>query len=230
MSICILSIAGLCYSWIMPARMKLKKDSIEKAILIGLLPAVLVLSPMGGKIVLGLASYYIKKWWEKGGPYVPPEADPGRVRGSIYKLKRNDYIRWKIDKKKNIARVELTEKGKKILGSANIDDITIVKKDDWDGQWRFFLFDVPEKQRGLRDILRAKLKDLGFFQFQKSVWMYPFQCEEELRCLCEYMEATPYATMFTAKVDNDRILRRYFLRQGILLRRHLNLLDKGVRY
>lgn len=68
------------------------------------------------------------------------------------------------------------------------------------------------------------------FQFQKSVWIHPFECGKELRCVCEYLKITPYTMMFTAKIENDRILRRYFLREGVLLRHHLSLLDKGVRY
>lgn len=214
----------------MSARMRLGKNSIEKAILIGLVGGAVILSPMGGKVVLSLVRYYVKKWWEKGGPYVPPESDPERVRESIYKLKRNEYIEWKFDKKKNVASIELTEKGKKVFGQAQLDDIVITRKDDWDGQWRFFLFDVPEKRRSVRDILRSKLKSLGFFQFQKSVWIYPFECGKELRCVREFLGITPHAIMFAAKIENDRILRRYFLQEGILLRRHLSLLDKGIRH
>ena len=206
------------------------KNSIEKAILIGLVGGAIMFSPMGSKVVIALARYYVKKWWDEGGPYMPPEADPEQVRQSIYKLKRNDYVKWKFDKRRNIAMLELTPKGKKVFGRAKLDDITIIKKDKWDGQWRFFLFDVPEKRRSFRDVLRAKLKNLGFFQFQKSVWIYPFECEKELRYVCEFLGITSYTIMFTAKIDNDRILRRYFLREGVLLRRHLSLLDKGIRY
>jgi len=214
----------------MPARMKLKQNSIEKAILVALIGGAVVLSPMGGNVVVALAKHYLKKWWEKGGPYIPPENDPERVRKTIYKLKRNKYIQWEYNKKKNTITLELTEKGRKVFGQAQLDDVTITVQDNWDGQWRFFMFDIPEKQRSPRDTLRAKLKRLGFLGFQKSVWIYPFECEKEMRYICEYLGIISNTIMFTAKIDNDRTLRRYFLKQGILLRRHLSLLDKGVRY
>ncbi len=233
----ILTIVSICIRIVwygsivyMPARMILNKNSIEKAILFGLVGGAVILSPMGSKVVIALVRYYVKKWWEEGGPYVPPESDAEQVRQSIYKLKRNHYVRWRFDKKENVARIELTPKGQKVFGKAKLDDITVIKKDKWDGQWRFFLFDVPEKRRSLRDVLRSKLKNLGFFQFQKSVWIYPFECERELRYVCEFLGITPYTMMFAAKIDNDRILRRYFLREGVLLRRHLSLLDKGMKY
>lgn len=214
----------------MAGRMRIDKNSMELSILVLLLGQASVFAPIGGMIVFSIARHFIKKWWEEGGPYVRPEADPEQVRESIYKLRRNDYIEWEIDKKKNKAVVKLTKKGKAAFLRASFTDITIPRPEKWDGQWRFFLFDVPEKRRLLRDVLRAKLKSLGFFQFQKSVWIYPFECEKELRYTCEYLEATPYTMMFTAQIDNDRILRRYFLLKGILLRRDLSLFDKSLRY
>lgn len=214
----------------MSGKMKLDKNSVEIAILIALVGGAVIISPMGGKVVIALARYYIKKWWDKGGPYVPPENDPEQIRQSIYRLKRNDYIKWKYNKEKKQVILELTKKGKKYFDNSKLEDITISVPDKWDAKWRFVFFDIPEKRRSFRDVLRSKLKSLGFFQFQKSVWVYPFECEGEVRYLCEYFGVTPYTMTFTAKIGNDRILRRYFLKEGVLLRRHLSLRDRGVRY
>lgn len=210
--------------------MIISKNSVEAAILVAALGQVSIFAPIGGAVVLALAKHFVKKWWEEGGEYVPPETDPEQVRESIYKLKRNDYIRWRIDKKANKTVLELTKKGQEAFAHASFSNITIEHPVHWDGQWRFFLFDIPEKRRKTRDILRARVKSLGFFQFQKSAWIYPFECEKELRYICEYLEVTPYTMLFIAKIDNDRILRRYFMRKGILSRQHLSLFDKGVRY
>jgi hypothetical protein len=214
----------------MPYRMNLDKNLAEKAILYGLIAGAVVLSPMGGKVVICLAKHYVKKWWDEGGPYVPPENDPEMVRKSLYKLKRNNYVNWKYNKAKNVVELSITEKGKINLRHARFSNISISTADKWDGQWRFFMFDIPEKKKGLREILRDKLKSLGFFRFQKSVWVHPFECEKEVRDVCEYLDVVGYTTMFTAKIDRDRVLRRYFLKQGVLLRKHLSLADKGVRY
>ena len=206
------------------------RKNIERAILIGLIMGPVILSPMSGRIVVNIAKYYLKKWWEKGGPYIPPEADEEQVRLSIYNLKRRNYIKIVSTKKDNVFRLELTDKGNRIFKQINFDGISILHPKEWDGRWRFFLFDVPEKYRNSRDILRDKLKRLDFFQFQKSVWIHPFECEKELTLLADYLGLTPYTMTFTTKIDNDRVLRRYFLRQGILKRYHVSLLDKGVRY
>lgn len=42
---------------------------------------------------------------------------------------------------------------------------------DWDGKYRLVLFDIPEKNRVVRDNFRNKLKQLGFIGWQQSVWV-----------------------------------------------------------
>lgn len=51
----------------------------------------------------------------------------------------------------------------------------------WDGKWRLIIWDIPEKKRTARDLLRWKLKKLGFIQFQKSVWGTKKNCTKILR-------------------------------------------------
>ncbi len=210
-------------------RMELSKT--EKAILVALAGGAIVLTPMGGRVVVALAQYYFKKWWDKEGPYIPPEKDPELVRESLYRLKKNKYVDWKYDRKKNVVGLKMTTKGKRLFGEkSSLEDLKIIPSKDWDGRWRFVLFDVPEKSRSFRDALRYYLKNMGFFQFQKSVWIYPFECEREIAYLCEFLGIKRFTITFTAKINNDRILRRYFLMQGVLLRKHLSFFDKGVRY
>lgn len=51
----------------------------------------------------------------------------------------------------------------------------------WDGKWRLVVWDIPEKRRQARDLLRFKLKQLGFKQWQKSIWASKVNCTEVLR-------------------------------------------------
>lgn len=51
----------------------------------------------------------------------------------------------------------------------------------WDGKWRLVLWDIPEKRRAARDLLRQKLKQLGFTQWQKSIWASKINCTDILR-------------------------------------------------
>ncbi len=40
-----------------------------------------------------------------------------------------------------------------------------------DGIRRLVIFDIPERERGKRDIIRSELVGLGYSQLQKSVWI-----------------------------------------------------------
>ncbi len=49
-----------------------------------------------------------------------------------------------------------------------------------DGVWKIVIFDIPEKQKFVRGILRAKLKSLGFKKWQNSIWISPFALDPEI--------------------------------------------------
>lgn len=57
----------------------------------------------------------------------------------------------------------------------------ILGNQKWDGKWRLVIWDVPEKRRQARDLLRFKLKQLGFKQWQQSVWASKVDCTKQLR-------------------------------------------------
>lgn len=77
--------------------------------------------------------------------------------------------------------IRLTEQGKKIIKEMQYEDMKIEKPNKWDKKWRIIIFDIPEGQRRIaRDALRNKLKKLGFYLIQKSVWVYPYPCEKEI--------------------------------------------------
>lgn len=71
---------------------------------------------------------------------------------------------------------KLTNKGK---SEAVLRRILI--EDKWDGKWRLAIFDIPEKHRKARNVLRSRLKTWGFVQWQKSVWATKKDITKELR-------------------------------------------------
>ncbi|OGE32914.1 hypothetical protein A3C59_01780 [Candidatus Daviesbacteria bacterium RIFCSPHIGHO2_02_FULL_36_13] len=93
---------------------------------------------------------------------------------ALKRLRENGLIELVSDEKL-VAR--LTDSGKdKVLWEK-------IKSDDekWDGKWRIVIWDIPEKRRKARDLLRYKLKWLGFKQLQKSIWVTKKDCTEMLR-------------------------------------------------
>jgi DNA-binding transcriptional regulator PaaX len=49
-----------------------------------------------------------------------------------------------------------------------------------DGVWKLVIFDIPEKQKKIRQILRAKLTALHFKKWQNSIWITPYALDEEI--------------------------------------------------
>ena len=86
----------------------------------------------------------------------------------------------KIEKivKNNEVCFRLTGKGEKKL----IKDLPLAwfQKKRWDGLWRMLSYDIKEIKRHQRNRLRIKLYDLGFRQFQKSVYISPYPIEKEM--------------------------------------------------
>jgi len=131
------------------------------------------------------------------------------IRKSLYQLKRHRFIEYKI-LPNNEVRVELTKKGKKRFEIYNFEDLKIKSSKKWDRKWRIVIFDIPEKKKVAREILREKLKKLGFFRIQKSVWVYPYECKDEINFVCEFFNVENYVLYFSAPLESDRSLRRHF--------------------
>lgn len=74
------------------------------------------------------------------------------------------------------------------------------------------MFDIPEKKRRFRDILRDHLKEIGFKELQHSVFVFPYPCEREIATLVDLYGATEYVRILTVKkIDNGQALeKRYF--------------------
>lgn len=105
----------------------------------------------------------------------------------IREFKYERLVDWK-EKEDGSIEVVLTEGGKNLALKFNFDKMSIKKPASWDGKWRIVLYDIPEKKKKAREAFRKKLKELGFFELQKSVFIYPFPCKEEIDFVVEFFE------------------------------------------
>lgn len=93
----------------------------------------------------------------------PREINYGALYQAVKDLREKGFIEIEKDAGKII--LKLTDKGRQeaIVRKLLMDE-------DWDGRWRIVIFDIPEKHRKLRKILRGKLREWEFALWQKSVW------------------------------------------------------------
>lgn len=106
--------------------------------------------------------------------YGIPELKKASLAQALKRLREGGLVELVSDEK---LAFRLTDKGreKAVLASFLQND------EKWDGKWRLIMFDVPEKRRSARDVLRRKLKDWGFVHFQQSVWGTKKNCTKALR-------------------------------------------------
>lgn len=108
-------------------------------------------------------------------------------------------------------RMVLTEKGKLHAVQFKIDDMKFQPPKYWDGKWRIVVFDIPEKIRLARNALRRKLKELGFYELQKSVMIFPFECKNEVDFIVEFFHVRPHVRYgHLSKVTNEAELLEHF--------------------
>ena len=110
--------------------------------------------------------------------------DNNKVRQTLRGFRRYKFIRH--IKGEDGERYVITLKGENKLQDILIDEVIIKNPKKWDGKWRLVMYDLPIRFKKARDAFRWKLKDLGFFQFQKSVWAYPYQCEGEILFVADF--------------------------------------------
>lgn len=136
--------------------------------------------------------------------------DKDKFQNSFYYLKKRGYINI-ISKNKQIY-IYLTKEGKKMAGKYQINDLKIKKPKKWDERWRLIIFDIPNKQKVKREAFRGKLKELGFRPLQKSVWVYPYECQKEIKLLRDFFGLIPkYLRVITTKeLEEDYFLRKRF--------------------
>jgi len=100
-----------------------------------------------------------------------------------------------------------TVSGKKLLAKWQRTNYKIKIPKKWDKKWRLVVFDIPEKNKKERFAFSEKLKTLGFYPLQKSVFIYPYDCRNEIDFICNFMSIDRYVNYciieFLGKREGD---------------------------
>ncbi len=135
------------------------------------------------------------------------------IKNAIGNLKRRKLIEI-ISEQNGRVKVILTNKGKKRVREFAIDNLAIAKPKKWDKKWRVVIFDIPTQPKRLdiaRAALREKIKELGFHKLQKSVWIHPYPCEDEILLVGEIFEVTKFIEILTVeKLLHEAKIKAFF--------------------
>lgn len=108
-------------------------------------------------------------------------------------------------------RMVLTHKGKQFLNKKALDMLHPPTLKVWDKKWRLVLFDIPEEFKKNRNSFAVGLKRMGFVQVQKSCFVFPFPCLDEVEVLADFHEVRPFITFLVAEsLEGSKALARKF--------------------
>ncbi|MCL5784653.1 MAG: hypothetical protein M1142_04865 [Patescibacteria group bacterium] len=102
------------------------------------------------------------------------EVNKSALANALKRLRDNGFVELICDKELAL-RLADTGRSKALWIKMKLED------EKWDGKWRLVIWDIPEKRRNARDLLRYQLKQLGFKKFQQSVWASKKNCTFLLR-------------------------------------------------
>ncbi len=136
--------------------------------------------------------------------YSPKKA----IERNIESLVRTGLVRKKINKNGEVA-LELTKRGKwEVTLRFNKDKGS---KQKWDKKWRLVIFDVPNTHSKLRRELTRGMHLYGFHLLQKSVWIYPYPCDNFVKILRDHLELQKNVLYMTVDtIENDKTLQKIF--------------------
>ncbi len=170
-----------------------------------------VLLLLSAGLALGLTHSPKKQWWIL--KQIPKEWQKEN-RQALERAINSLYVSHLLSEKHNkdgTTTLVLNNNGKQKALRFNIDKFEIKKPAKWDRRWRIVMFDVPEKLRILRNSLRMHFREIGLIELQKSVFVYPSPCDEEIEFILEFYNARKYVRFILAeRVDNQLHLMKKF--------------------
>ena len=157
----------------------LYNKSLTREILFMAASGTLILSSLFAPNAAQLLKPLIK--WRKNWGKI----DKRRINDAIKRLNNKRLI--ELIEKGDQVYIKITANGKNLLKRFDYDDLELLKTKTWDRKWRLIIFDIPEKKKRERNALSEKLKDLGLYPLQESVFIYPFDCRDEIDFVCEFL-------------------------------------------
>lgn len=133
-----------------------------------------------------------------------------RVQESIYYLRKKKLVTL-IEQRDGKTLIKITKHGIEKITQYAIRDLILIPHQQWDRKWRVVVFDIPERFRKARVSLGKKLKELGFFQFQRSVFIYPYPAEDEILFIAAFFGVEQYVEILTVdQMLHDEELKKFF--------------------
>ena len=162
---------------------------------------VSIVSPLGGAQLIraGIRSYLKKKRFIKE-----------KFIRDLKNLQARKLINYR-ELDKGEMEIVITKEGKEKILRYQVDEIKLKPLRYWDRKWRLVMFDIPHSFKIARDLFRKKLQDLKFYPLQKSVFITPYPCEDEIDFIASIFNLRKYILiLYVTHFEGEEKLRHYF--------------------
>ena len=118
------------------------------------------------------------------------------ARTTLSRMKQQGWFETVKDGRRS--RYEITDKGRAIIaeGDKRIFETPI---DDWNGEWQFVVYSLPEEKRSLRNELRKKLVWFGFGNLAPGTWVGAHDRLVELKKIVDDMEIRSQVSLMSGR-------------------------------
>lgn len=183
------------------------KNDTTSAVIDGILRIASMSSFIGISILAPRMAEVLDKPTGKIWKKLDQRARDRELRRIVYYMKNQGLV----DTENYEHGIKITKAGKKRLSRVNINKIQIVTPKKWDKKWRLIFYDIPESHKVARDALIEKLKQLGFYNLQRSVLIYPYPCRDEITSMTTHWDINQYVTYIeTNYIDQEPLLKKKF--------------------
>lgn len=171
---------------------------------------LLALAALGGIVVIAAVAPKIFSAFGRRGRH-RRYFDRDEINRHTEYLRRRKYIEVVKGREADTMEIKLTELGEEHLVKKAFGELKIIPQQKWDGIWRIIIFDIPEKRKWAREGFRQCLKRMGFYPLQKSAFVFPYPCKEEIAFLGRIYDSNNNIRFLETKVlSYDRDLKEYF--------------------
>ncbi len=141
-----------------------------------------------------------------------------QILKSMYYLKSRGDIELIPDGKDFILKI--TQRGRKKIKRLNFETLTIKRPEFWNHKWWLVLADIPSvPYRKHADFFRNKLKSLGFYPLQRTVWVFPFDPRDQIDFVAAFYNLEKFVTTMEInkmEPEDERVVFNYFKDKAVL--------------
>ncbi len=158
---------------------------------------------LAGPLARAKRNYEREQWekeWKQFNPYY--------LRRNLRRLHKQKIVEVLEENGNEIIR--LTQKGRTRYLRFKLEKLSL-KGMPWNGKWWLVLYDISHLRRNVQANFRRIIKLMNFLPLQKSVYLTPYPCSEEIEYLREYFHLSEEVLLLEVSgLEHERYYREYF--------------------